>query len=131
MEHPESRKDPGMTARVTVQPFPGRRDAAGRRLGTFSYLPLPTPAQVLAQVQHCIDQGWTCAVEHVEPERAGSEYWYMWKLPMFGSTDAEAVLAEVRECTAAHPTDLVKLVAIDRRRQTQGLAFVVSRGQAA
>ena len=113
---------------MTIQAFPGRRDAWSRKFGTFSYLPALTPAQVLAQVQHCLDQGWTCAIEHVEPARAGDTYWYLWKLPMFGADDAEAVLAEVRECVAAHPDDLVKLVAIDRRRQTQGLAFVVHRG---
>jgi len=116
---------------MTIQAFPGRRSPAGRKFGTFSYLPTPTPAQTLAQVQYCLDQGWTCAIEHVEPERAGEDYWYLWKLPMFGWDDAEAILAEVRECVATNPGDLVKLVAIDRRRQTQGLSFVVHRGEAA
>lgn len=97
-------------------------------IGTFSYLPALTPAQVLAQVQHCLDQGWTCAIEHVEPHRAGTDYWYLWKLPLFGCDDADEVLAQVRGCVVANPGHLVKIVAIDRGRQTQALAFVVHRG---
>ena len=30
-------------------------------------------------------------------------YWYMWKLPMFGETDVDKILAEAEACHKAHP----------------------------
>ena len=53
----------------------------------------------------------------------------MWKLPFFGATDAAEVMAEVDACREANPGDHVRLIGYDRRRQTQGLAVVVHRGE--
>lgn len=114
---------------MTIQDYPSRMDdPAARKFGTFSYLPPLTAEQVLGQVRYMIAQGWACSVEHVEPERATDNYWYMWKLPMFGEQDAAVVMTEVDECHRVHPRDHVRLIGYDGRRQTQGLAFVVRRG---
>jgi ribulose-bisphosphate carboxylase small chain len=102
--------------------------APTKRLGTFSYLPPMTREQVLRQVEYILAQGWSCSVEHVEPARATSTYWYMWQLPMFGEFNASAVMAELDACRDAHPGDHIRLIGYDRRRQTQGLALVVYRG---
>ncbi len=113
-----------------IQDFASRvDDPDARRLGTFSYLPPFTREQIMRQVDHILAQGWSCSIEHVEPGRAASTYWYMWKLPMFGELDARVVMREVDACRAAHPGDHVRLIGYDRRRQTQGLAFVVHRGR--
>ena len=116
---------------MTVDSYPSRLDdPASRRLGTFSYLPPLSRDQVLGQIEHILAQGWTCSVEHVEPARASSQYWYMWKLPLFGELNADTVMAEVDLCREAHPGDHVRLIGYDSRRQTQGLTFVVHRGAA-
>ena len=107
-----------------------RDDADSRRFGTFSYLPPLTDVQILAQVEYMLARGWSCAVEHVEPAHAPDRYWYMWKLPLFGASDAATVLAEVSACRDRHPADHVRVVAYDARRQTQGQSIVVHRGAA-
>ena len=117
---------------MSTQDFPSRRDdPASRKLGTLSYLPAPSREQVTSQVEYILARGWTCAIEHVEPARAGHTYWYMWKLPMFGERDPGPVMEELDRCHQAHPGDHVRLIGYDRRRQTQGLAFVVYRGDPA
>ena len=116
---------------MTIHDYASRMDdPASRRFGTFSYLPPLTPAEVALQVDYMLSRGWACSVEHVEPQRAMDNYWYMWKLPLFGETSTKAVLAEVDACHEAHPRDHVRLIGYDGRRQTQGLAFVVYRGSA-
>jgi ribulose-bisphosphate carboxylase small chain len=116
---------------MTIQAYRSRVDDPGsRKFGTFSYLAALSPQEIEAQVQYIIDQGWTCSVEHVEPSRAASTYWYMWKLPFFGVTDTNAVMAEVEACHADNPGDHIRLVGYDQRRQTQGMAVVVYRGEA-
>ena len=67
-------------------------------------------------------------IEHVEPIRATSRYWYMWKLPLFGERDPQVIRSEVEACIQANPTHHVRLIGFDPRRQTQVVAFVVSRG---
>jgi ribulose-bisphosphate carboxylase small chain len=54
----------------------------------------------------------------------------MWKLPMFGETSAERVLAEAESCHKAHPGNHVRLVGYDKSKQTQGAAMVIYRGKA-
>jgi ribulose-bisphosphate carboxylase small chain len=117
---------------MTLQAFGSRiDDPTSRKLGTFSYLPSLSREEISRQVEYALSRDWTCAIEHVEPARAGTTYWYLWKLPLFGAVDAADVLAEVDACAEANPGDHIRLVAHDRRRQTQGLAMVVHRGDTA
>eukprot|EP00955_Chlamydomonas_euryale_P059477 357392-Chlamydomonas_euryale.AAC.49 len=51
----------------------------------------------------------------------------MWKLPMFGCTDAAQVLKEVALCTRAFPNAYVRLVAFDNSKQVQCMGFLVQR----
>ena len=51
----------------------------------------------------------------------------MWKLPMFGCSDASQVLKEVANCTRAFPTAYVRLVSFDPDRQVQVSGFLVQR----
>jgi ribulose-bisphosphate carboxylase small chain len=107
-----------------------RNDAAGRRFGTFSYLPAMSAAQLRSQVEHIVARGWTAAIEHTEPARATGAYWYMWRLPMFGEKSVERILEQAEACHRAHPAHLVRLIGYDSARQTQGTAMVVHRGAA-
>jgi ribulose-bisphosphate carboxylase small chain len=103
-------------------------DPESRRYETFSYLPAMTPEQIRKQVDYIVSRGWNPAIEHSEPENASGHYWYMWKLPMFGERDAEAILAEVQACHAANPGNLVRLIGYDNDAQSQGAAMVIYRG---
>lgn len=98
-----------------------------QRQGTFSYLPPMTPERRLKQVTYIIAQGWDPAVEHTEPEKFFSNFWYLWKLPMFGTRSVEQVLSELEACHRAHPGHHVRLIAYDNYAQSQGLAFVAYR----
>ena len=67
-------------------------DPNSRKFETLSYLPPLTDEQVRAEVEYIVAKGWNPAIEHTEPENATGSYWYMWKLPMFGETDVDAIL---------------------------------------
>jgi len=101
-----------------------------RKFGTFSYLPPMSAEQIREQVVHLIKRGWAPAIEHTEPQHAGGSYWYMWKLPMFGETNVERVLAEAEACHKVNHGNHVRLVGYDKLHQTQGAAMVVYRGKA-
>ena len=102
---------------------------ATERMGeTFSYLPLMTPEEIRQQIEYCIAQGWNPALEHTEPEKSFSNFWYLWKLPFFGETSVDRVLAEVEECRRINPDHLIRLIAYDNYAQSQGMAFIVHRG---
>lgn len=103
-------------------------DVSSRKFETFSYLPAMSPEQIRKQVDYIVKKGWNPAIEHTEPENAFDHYWYMWKLPMFGETDVDAILNEAEACHKAHPHNHVRLVGYDNLKQTQGAAMVIFRG---
>ncbi|ADE16465.1 Ribulose-bisphosphate carboxylase [Nitrosococcus halophilus Nc 4] len=103
-------------------------DPSSRRFETFSYLPEMDTDQIRKQVEYIVSKGWNPAIEHTEPENAFSYYWYMWKLPMFGETDVDTILAEAEACHKAHPTHHVRLIGYDNYKQSQGAAMVIFRG---
>jgi ribulose-bisphosphate carboxylase small chain len=105
-------------------------DPASRKYGTFSYLPPMTPADIRKQVEYIVAKGWNPAIEHTEPQNARSNYWYMWKLPMFGETDVDRILAECEACHKANPANHVRLIGYDNASQSQGASMVIYRGQA-
>ena len=105
-------------------------DSRSRKFETFSYLPALSETQIRRQVEYIVSQGWQPAIEHSEPQYARGTYWYMWKLPMFGETDVQRILAEAEACHRANPGDHVRLIGYDSCRQTQGTAMVVYRGRA-
>jgi len=113
-----------------VRDYPSRlSDPASRRFETFSYLPAMTSQQMRKQVAYIVARGWNPAVEHTEPGQTSGSYWYMWKLPLFGETDVDRILAEAEACHKSHPGHHVRLIGYDDRRQTQGTAMVVYRAR--
>ena len=104
-------------------------DPASRKFETFSYLPAMTPEQIRQQVEYIVKKGWNPAIEHTEPEHLMDSYWYMWKLPMFGETDVNRILAEAEACHKANPNNHVRLVGYDNFAQSQGAAMVIYRGK--
>ena len=51
----------------------------------------------------------------------------MFKLPMFGCTDASQVLKEVANCQRSFPKSYIRLVAFDNLKQVQCMGFLVQR----
>lgn len=97
--------------------------------GTFSYLPNLTDAEIAAQIQYAVDQGWAVAVEFTDDPHPRNFLWEMWGLPMFGIADAAAGLHEVTACRAAYPEHYIRVSAYDASlgRQTTALSFIVNR----
>ena len=95
---------------------------------TFSYLPQLSAEEIRTQIQYVIAQGWNPAVEHVEPSGAARNYWFMWKLPMFGEQSVDVVLAELDACRREYPNHHIRLIGYDNYTQSQGTAFIVYRG---
>lgn len=104
-------------------------DPASRKFETFSYLPAMTTEQIRAQVAYIVKKGWNPGIEHIEPQHAFDHYWYMWKLPMFGETDIDRILAEVDACHKANPDNHVRLVGYDNFSQSKGADMVIYRGK--
>ena len=101
---------------------------SSQKYETFSYLPNMTADQVRRQIAYSIAQGWNPAVEHTEKGTvATSNFWYMWKLPLFGEQSVDAVLAEIEACHREFPNHLVRVLAYDNYSQSQGMSFVVHR----
>jgi ribulose-bisphosphate carboxylase small chain len=98
-------------------------------MGTFSYLPPMTTEQLRKQIEWIVKNGWNPAVEHSEPQYAALSYWYMWKLPMFGETDVDRILAEIEACRQANPDNHIRLIGYDNFKQTQSASMVVHRGK--
>jgi len=98
-----------------------------RRTETFSYLPPMTPERLRKQIAYLIGQGWNPAIEHTEPEKSFSSFWYLWKLPFFGEKSIDRILAELEACHRANPGHHVRLLGYDNYAQSQGIAFVVYR----
>jgi ribulose-bisphosphate carboxylase small chain len=98
-----------------------------RRNETFSYLPPMTPERMRKQIAYLIGRGWNPAIEHTEPEKSFSSFWYLWKLPFFGEKSVDRILAELEACHRANPGHHVRVIGYDNFTQSQGTAFVVYR----
>jgi ribulose-bisphosphate carboxylase small chain len=101
-----------------------------RRGETFSYLPPMTQDRMRQQIAYLMAQGWNPAIEHTEPEKSFSSFWYLWKLPFFGERSVERILAELEACHRANPSHHVRLLGYDNYTQSQGTAFIVYRAGA-
>lgn len=103
-------------------------DSRSRKFETFSYLTEMDDSRIRKQIEYIVKKGWNPAIEHTEPENAFDYYWYMWKLPMFGETDIDRILAEAEACHKAHPGNHVRLIGYNNYAQSQGAAMVIYRG---
>jgi ribulose-bisphosphate carboxylase small chain len=104
-------------------------DPGSRKFETFSYLPAMSADETRKQIEYIVSKGWNPSVEHTEPENAAGSYWYMWKLPMFGESDVDAILAELEACHKAHPNNHVRLLGLDNFAQCAGASMVIYRGK--
>ena len=97
-------------------------------------------------MQYCIANKYNPCIEFEFPDKAyaifasdkgtdsrstsnyyHNRYWSMWKLPMYGATDADMVVAECKKCAKAFPNAFVRLVGFDAVRQVQCISFLTHR----
>jgi ribulose-bisphosphate carboxylase small chain len=99
--------------------------------GTFSFLPDLTDAEISAQVEYALKQGWALAVEYTDEPHPRNVYWEMWGMPMFDLKDAAGVLLEVNACRKAFPNHYIKVNALDATQgwESTRLSFIVNRPQ--
>ncbi|WP_168788623.1 ribulose bisphosphate carboxylase small subunit [Paraburkholderia aromaticivorans] len=97
--------------------------------GTFSFLPELTDAEIAAQIDYALNQGWACSVEFTDDPHPRNSYWEMWGLPMFDLRDAAGVLLEVNACRKTYPHHYIKVNAFDSTRgfETMRMSFIVNR----
>ena len=93
-------------------------------LETFSYLPEMSAAQLAEQVRSILSRHLVVGIEYTAGPDPYDHYWTMWKLPLFGTAEAGAVLAELESCRQAHPEAHIKINGYDRARQGQVVSFV-------
>ena len=110
---------------------------APRFFETFSFLPPMDDAQLMKQITYMIKNKYNPCVEFEFPDKSiavaatlgmgmdsscsstfySNRYWSMWKLPMYGATDADQVMAECKKCAKTFPNAFVRLVGFDAARQ--------------
>jgi ribulose-bisphosphate carboxylase small chain len=97
--------------------------------GTFSFLPDLTDAQIRAQIEYCLRQGWAVSLEFTDDPHPRNSFWEMWGLPMFDLRDAVGVMSEVDACRKAHPSNYIKLNAFDSSLGWEALriSFIINR----
>jgi ribulose-bisphosphate carboxylase small chain len=97
--------------------------------GTFSFLPDLSDAQITAQLDYALRQGWALSLEFTDDPHPRNTYWELWGLPMFDVRKSTAILDELRACRQAHPTKYIKVNAFDDTRgfETMRLSFIVNR----
>jgi ribulose-bisphosphate carboxylase small chain len=97
--------------------------------GTFSFLPDLSDAQVGAQVEYCLGNGWAVSIEYTDDPHPRNTYWEMFGTPMFDIRDAAGVMSELRACRETFPNHYIKLNAFDstRGRESLRLSFIVGR----
>eukprot|EP00793_Prasinoderma_coloniale_P006048 PRCOL_00004522-RA len=118
--------------------------APRKEFETFSYLPPLSDGEIARQVEYCVASGWTPCIEFDWGARAemhrdsnfiktpqpcyqDGRYWMMWKLPMYGCTNPNQVLEEVRQCKSEYPHAYVRVIGFDSVRQVQCLSFIVQK----
>ncbi len=96
-------------------------------LETFSFLPQMSADQLAEQVRSIVSRQLVVGIEYSARPDPYDHYWTMWKLPLFGTADPAAVLAELESCRRAHPEAYIKINGYDRARQGQVVSFVAAR----
>jgi len=112
--------------------------ANNMRFETMSYMPDFGEKDMEAQVTYMINNGLIPCVEFDQngqtfrensrgPTYYDGRYWTMWKLPMFGATNARDVMQEVYECKKYNPRSYIRILGFDNIKQVQCMGFLVAK----
>jgi ribulose-bisphosphate carboxylase small chain len=97
--------------------------------GTFSFLPDLTDAQIRAQVDYALTQGWAVSIEYTDDPHPRNTYWEMYGNPLFDLRDAAGIMQEIGACRSTFPNHYIKVNAFDSARgwEAMRLSFIVNR----
>jgi ribulose-bisphosphate carboxylase small chain len=97
--------------------------------GTFSFLPDLTDAQISAQLEYCLRNGWAVSIEYTDDPHPRNTYWNMYGNPMFDVRDAAPILIDINECRRTFPNQYIRVMAFDSTHGTESvvLSFIVQR----
>ena len=97
--------------------------------GAFSFLPDLTDAQISAQIDFALGQGWAVSLETTTDPHPRNTYWDMWGMPMFDLQDAAGVMGELKAARQALPDAYIRINAFDSTRgwETIRLSFIAHR----
>ena len=97
--------------------------------GQFSFLPDLTDAQIIAQVEYALDQGWAIGIEYTDDPHPRNTYWEMFGNPMFDLKDPAGILAEINQCRQTFPNHYVRVTAFDATRGVESvkMSYLVNR----
>ncbi len=97
--------------------------------GAFSFLPDLSDAQIRAQIEYCLKNGWAVSVEYTDDPHPRNTYWEMFGMPMFDLKDAAGAMGEVNACRKSFPNHYVKVTAFDSTPgwESLRLSFIVNR----
>jgi ribulose-bisphosphate carboxylase small chain len=97
--------------------------------GTFSFLPDLSDAQIRAQIEYCLKNGWAVSVEHTDDPHPRNTYWEMHGQPMFDLRDAQGAMSEIDACRKTFPSRYIKVNAFDSTHgwESLRLSFIVNR----
>ncbi|KAK7854846.1 ribulose bisphosphate carboxylase small subunit, chloroplastic 3 [Quercus suber] len=109
-----------------------------KKFETLSYLPPLSEDSIAKEVDYMMKMEWIPCLEFDEvgsvrrensrmPGYYDGRYWTLWKLPMFGCSDASQVLNEIHECRKTYPNAYIRLLAFDNKKQAQCMAFVIQK----
>jgi len=104
----------------------------------MSYTNVFTERDIQMQINYMLQNGLVPCVEfdangqiyreHSNmPGYYDGRYWTMWKLPMFGATDAGSVMTEIAECKRSNPNSYIRVLGFDNIKQVQCMGFLVSQ----
>ncbi|PRQ40358.1 putative ribulose-bisphosphate carboxylase [Rosa chinensis] len=107
-----------------------------KKFETLSYLPPLTVESLAKEIEYLLRNKWVPCLEFElehgfvyrengqSPGYYDGRYWTMWKLPMFGCTDASQVIAELEEAKKTYPEAFIRIIGFDNVRQTQCVSFI-------
>merc|ERR1719359_387544 len=109
-----------------------------RKSETFSYLPALSAAKIEKQIDFIIRNRWVPCIEfnddpHIYANSAlgpgyyDNRYWSIYKLPLFGCTQAAQVSALIQACRTQYPAASVRLISFDPKKQVQSMCFVIKK----
>jgi ribulose-bisphosphate carboxylase small chain len=103
----------------------------GNRLtqGQFSFLPDLTDAQITAQLEYALKNGWALGIEYTDDPHPRNTYWEMHGNPMFDLKDPAGILMEINACRKTFPNHYIRVTAFDSTRGVESprMSYLVNR----
>src|ERR1700755_522340 len=84
--------------------------------GQFSFLPDLTDAQITAQINYALKNGWAVSVEYTDDPHPRNTYWEMYGNPLFDLKDPAGILMEIDGCRKTFANHYIRVTAFDATR---------------